>query len=374
MPSTAPQTAALHIQASTLVTSLGDDLLTNVSAYTARRKNFRYRELDGTKLLTAPARDITGDLQGLQRLNALLQAAWQPMVQTLRDRPPAPTLYLLALPQWLAADLATTAPHAEPKAQPLRPLIDAFSAQCRQLGLPVSAVQAFSGGAEVCHTALAQAFRWLAQEPTLQQVVLLAVDSLCDPAILLRDHRANRLYGREQSSGWVPGEAAASLLFTRPPTLSQAKATAPQAGLLLYPPGLSAEPEQSPRWPSDMQGDGRLLTQAMQSALQAAELQPQHIGHHVSDSDGSSWRLEDELAAVDRVLSLASNPQKAQWMPEAFQAAEFTGQVGAAWGALNWALLHGLHQHELIALNRALCISQDISGRCSANVLALASR
>jgi hypothetical protein len=374
MPSTSPPAPVLHIRASTLVTSLGDDLLTNVSAYTARKKYFRYHAIDGTKLLTAPARDITGNLQGLQRLNALLQAAWQPMVQTLRDRPLAPTLYLLALPEWLASDLASTTPSTDPKAQPLRPLIDAFSAQCRQLGLPVSAVQAFSGGSDACHAALAQAFRWLAQEPTLQQVVLLAVDSLCDPAILLRDHRANRLYGREQSSGWVPGEAAASILLTRPPTPSQAKEPASQAGLLLLPPGLSAEPEQSPRWPSDMQGDGRLLTQAMQAALQAAELQPQHIGHHVSDSDGSSWRLEDEQAAVDGILSWASNPQKAQWMPEAFQAAEFTGQLGAAWGAVNWALLHGLHQHELITLDRALCTSQDISGRCSANVVALASR
>lgn len=363
--STAP---VLHIQASALVTSLGDDLLTNVGAYTAKRKNFRYRALDGAKLLTSPARDIAGDLQGPQRLDALLQAAWQPLVQTLIQRPPVSTLYLLVLPQWLPLGPAASSQAAQ-QAQPLRPLMEAFAAQLRPLGLPIAAMQAIEGGAEACHVALAHAFRWLAQEqePMAKQVVLLAVDSLCDTNILLRDHRANRLYGRDQSSGWVPGEAAVGLLLTLNPL------PASSAGLLLYPPGLSAEPEQSPRWPSDNQGDGRLLTQAMQAAMQAAQLQPQHIGLHVSDGDGSAWRLEDELAAVDRLLSLANRPETTQWMPEAFQPAEFIGQVGAAWGALNWALVHGLYQHDLLNLDRTLCTAQDISGRCSANVLAPAT-
>lgn len=352
MPTTNP-TSVLHIEASTLVTSLGDDLLTSVSAYTSLRKNFRYHEIDGEKILTAPARDIVGDLQGLQRLNALLQAAWQPLVTILRDRPPLPTLYLLALPHWLATDQQ-------------RPLIDAFSAQCRQQGLPVSAVQILTGGAETCHKALAQAFRWLAPEPTHKQVVLLAVDSLCDLDVLLRDHQAKRIYGRDQSSGWVPGEAAACLLLTAAPTSIAVSSPT----VVLYPPGISTEPTTSPRWPSAIQGDGALLDQAMQTALDAAELKPQHINQHISDSDGSRWRLEDEHAAINRLVSRASTGQShAQWKPDAFQAAELTGQVGAAWGAMNWALIHGLLQHELITFDRAMCTSQDISGRCSANVL-----
>jgi hypothetical protein len=346
----------LQIEASTLVTSLGDDLLNSVSAYTSLRKNFRYHEIDGDKILAAPARDIAGDLQGLQRLNALLQAAWQPLVTILRDRPPLPTLYLLALPQWLATDQQ-------------RPLTDAFSAQCRQQGLPVSAVQILTGGAETCHKALAQAFRWLAQEPTHKQVVLLAVDSLCDIDVLLRDHQAKRIYGRDQSSGWVPGEAAACLLLT---TATQKPIAASNQAVVLYPPGISTEPTTSPRWPSAIQGDGALLDQAMQTALDAAELNPQHINQHVSDSDGSLWRLEDEHAAINRLISRASTGQShVQWKPDAFQAAELTGQVGAAWGAMNWALIHGLLQHELISFDNALCTSQDISGRCSANVLAV---
>jgi hypothetical protein len=357
MPTTSTS-SVLQIEASTLVTSLGDDLLTSVAAYTSLRKNFRYHEIDGEKILTAPARDIAGDLQGLQRLNALLQAAWLPLVKILRNRPLLPTLYLLALPQWLTTDQQ-------------RPLIDAFSAQCSQQGLPVSAVQIFTGGAETCHKALAQAFRWLAQNSTPQQVVLLAVDSLCDFDVLLRDHQAKRIYGHEQSSGWVPGEAAACLLLTH---ASQKAIPVSGQTVVLYPPGISNEPTTSPRWPSDIQGDGVLLDQAVQTALTAAELKPQHINQHISDSDGSRWRLEDEHAAINRLVSRASTGQShAQWKPDAFQAAELTGQVGAAWGAMNWALVHGLLQHELIAFDHALCTCQDISGRCSANVLAVVS-
>ncbi|RZJ14156.1 MAG: hypothetical protein EON50_07100 [Acidovorax sp.] len=373
MPSTTTPVPALHIQASTLVTSLGDDLQTTLSAYTARRKNFRYREVDGAKLIAAPAGDITHSLQGLPRLNALVQAAWQPMVQILRDRPPCPTLFMLVLPQWVASEPAAPASDASSVATPsLQSIENAFSARCRQLDLPMSDVQAVAGGAEACHVALAQAFRWLAPEPAARQIVMLAADSLCEPTILLGDYRAKRLYNKEQSSGWVPGEAAAGILLTPQPHLETAR-DALQAGLLLYPPGLGGEPEQCPRWPSDMQGDGRILSDAIGAALQAAQTRPELIQHHASDSDGSFWRLEDEQHAVDRILSVARDPQKTQWMPEAFQAAELLGQVGAAWGAVNWALLHGLHQHELINPGLALCTSQDVSGRCSANVLALGS-
>jgi len=375
MPSTTAPAPSLRIQASTLVTSLGDDLLTTVSAYTARRKNFRYREVDGAKLITAPAGDITQNLQDLQRLNALVQAAWQPMVQILRDRAPCPTLFLLVLPQWLAADPGAAASDTPSATTPsLQSIENSFSARCRQLGLHVSAVHAVTGGAEACHVALAQAFRWLlAPEPAAKQVLMLAADSLCEPTILLNDYRAKRLYNKEQSSGWVPGEAAAGLLLTPQPHVETVR-EALQAGLHLYPPGLGGEPEQCPRWPSNVQGDGRILSDAIGAALVAAQTNPELIQHHVNDSDGSFWRLEDEQAAVDRIVSAARDPQKTQWMPEAFQAAELLGQVGAAWGAVNWALLHGLHQHELINPGLALCTSQDISGHCSANVLALGSR
>lgn len=357
-----PHTAqAFHIEATTLATSLGDDLLTSLSAYTALRKNLRYREVDGEKVVTAPARDIAGELHGAQRLNALLQAAWQPMAQVLRARPPAPTLYLLALPAW---------PVLPGEDQPLQPLVDAFSEQFRQTGLPITAVQGFIGGAETCHTALAQAFQWVNQGVGLKQVVLLAADSLCDPDVLSRDHRAKRIYGRMQSSGWLPGEGAACLLLT--PRAGQLALAGD--GFLLYPPGLSELPGQSPRWPSEEQGDGQLLSQAMRLALDAAGLQPGQVDYHASDSDGSRWRLEDERAAVDKVLAHASNPSYAEWMPELFQPAELSGQVGAVWGALNWALIEGLHRHELRNFNRVLCTSQDIGGRCGANVMALAAR
>ncbi|GKT27113.1 hypothetical protein [Acidovorax sp. SUPP3334] len=364
MPLYSPR-PVLQIEHATLVTSLGDDWLTSVAAFTARRKHFRYAELDGTKLLTAPARDVAGESRGPARLRELLRAAWSPMATWLQALPPAPTLYLLALPEWMAtppaqtqASSATAQPHGP---DPLQGAIDGFGAQCRRAGLPMLAVHAFSGGAETCHTALARAFRTLDHDLPPAQIVLIAADSLCDQDILLRDHRAGRIYDRDHGSGWVPGEAAACLLL-RPAAGLHAVA---RNALALHAPCISDMPVPSPRWPSDRQGDGRALQQAMEGALGAAGLRSAQVSRHLSDSDGSRWRLEDETAALARMTAMPD----AQWSAEPLQPAELLGQLGAAWGAVQWALAQGLHRHGLTRIDQALCTAQDISGRCSAGAM-----
>lgn len=355
----------LQIEHATLVTSLGDDWLTSVAAFTARRKHFRYAELDGIKLLTAPAHDVAGESRGPARLRELLLAAWNPMAAWLQALQPVPTLYLLALPDWMANTPAqtTASPTAgQPRgADPLQGAIDAFSAHCRRAGLPVLAVHAFSGGAETCHLALARAFRTLSHDLPPPQIVLIAADSLCDPDILLRDHRAGRIYDRDHGSGWVPGEASACLLL-RPSAGLHAVA---RNALALHAPCISDVPAHSTRWPSDWQGDGRALQQAMEGALGVACLRSAQVDHHLSDSDGSRWRMEDETAALARMTAMPP----AQWSPEPLQPAELLGQLGAAWGAVQWALARGLHRHSLTRIHQALCTTQDISGRCSAGAL-----
>lgn len=355
----------LQIEHATLVTSLGDDWLTSVAAFTARRKHFRYAELDGTKLLTAPARDVAGESRGPARLRELLRAAWNPMAAWLQALPPVPTLYLLALPDWMANTPAQTTESSAPGQphgpDPLQGAIDAFGAQCRRAGLPVLAVHAFSGGAETCHLALARAFQTLGNDMPPPQIVLIAADSLCDPDILLRDHRAGRIYDRDHGSGWVPGEAAACLLF-RPSAGVHAVA---RNALALHAPCISDTPVQSPRWPSDWQGDGRALQQAIEGALGAAGLRSDQVDRHLSDSDGSRWRMEDETAALARLTAVPP----AQWNAEPLQPAELLGQLGAAWGAVQWALAEGLQRHGLVRMGKALCTTQDISGRCSAGTM-----
>jgi len=365
MPLHSPR-PVLKIEHATLVTSLGDDWLTSVAAFTARRKHFRYAEVDGTKLLTAPARDVAGELRGPARLRELLRAAWSPMATWLQALPLVPTLYLLALPDWMvttAAQNSASPAAGQPDApDPLQGAIDAFGAQCRRAGLPVLAVHAFSGGAETCHIALARTFRALGHDLPPAQIVLIAADSLCDRDILLRDHRAGRIYDRDHGSGWLPGEAAACLLL-RPSAGLQAVG---RKALALHAPCISDAPVPSPRWPSDWQGDGRALQQAIEGALGAAGLRSDQMDRHLSDSDGSRWRLEDETAALARMAAMAN----AHWSAEPLQPAELLGQVGAAWGAVQWALAQGLHQHGLAHIGQALCTTQDISGRCSASALA----
>lgn len=342
---------ALRIEHATLSTSLGDDWLTSVVAFSAQRKQFRYREVDGVKLLTAPADDVAGPTRGRDRLNALIRAAWRPMMAHLQTLPQVPTLYLLALPAWVSGD---------------DPALQAFSQDlghaCRQAGLPVHGTRAFAGGAETCHRALAHAFLALRHDSPPARIVLLAADSLCDQDVLLRDWRAERIYSRNNSSGWVPGEAAAALLL-QPVAATGRKRT---GGTLLHAPAVADAPEASSRWPSQRAGDGRALEQALQAALRAAGLPLQDVRQHISDSDGSAWRQEDMAAALGR---LSASDSGHGWRAGPLQPAELLGQLGAAWGAVQWALASGLHRHGLADIGQALCSTQDIAGLCSAGAI-----
>jgi len=350
----------LHIQHATLCTSIGDDLLTTVAAFASRRKHFRHVEIDRQKVVTAPARDITGTLRGEARLLALLMAAWAPMAQQLATFAPAPSVYLLALPEWVK--------HADKQASggsdldsPLKRIVQAFNRHCTDLKLQPQPVHAFTGGAETCHAAHEHALRLLARDPALQRVIVLAANSLCDPDVLLAEYRAGRIYGREQSSGWVPGEAAACVLMTPATHIRHL----PEGRFALHPPCVSNAPEHTPRWPSDVEGDGVLLHQALDGALTHAAMRPQHLSHHVSNGDGSAWRLEDEDAATSRLVVQPDD----RWSCASLQPAELLGQLGAAGVAVHWALVSGLHQADLSVINSVMCSTQDISGRCSANVM-----
>ena len=353
-------TSLLHIQQATLATSIGDDLLTSVSAFASRRKHFRHVEIEGQKVVTAPARDIVGTLRGESRLLALLMAAWTPMAQQLRSLAAAPSVYLLALPEWVKqVDRGASA--KDDLDTPLKRIVQAFNGHCHALKLEPQPVHAFTGGAETCHAALEHAWRLLARDQAPQRVIVLAADSLCDPDVLLAAYRTGRIYGRDQSSGWVPGEAAACVLMTPAADIRHL----PEGRFALHAPCVSEVPERTPRRPSDAQGDGLLLHQAMSGALTLAAMRPQHLSHHVSDGDGSAWRLEDEDAATSR---LTVRPGE-RWTCSPLQPAELLGQLGAASSAVHWALASGLHQADLSVINSALCSAQDISGRCSANVM-----
>ncbi len=361
VPSSHPA-QALRIEHATLSTSLGDDWLTSVVAFSARRKQFRYREVDGVKLLTAPADDVAGQARGRERLNALIRAAWCPMMAHLHTLPPVPTLYLLALPAW-ASGPSTTSPLESSVDNPaLQEFSRDLSDACRQAGLPVHGARAFAGGAETCHRALAHGFMALRHDSPPAQIVLLTADSLCDHDVLLRDWRAERIYARDNSSGWVPAEAAAALLLQ--PVAAAEKRRA--GGTMLHAPTVIDAPEAFPRWPSQQAGDGRALEQALQAALHAAGLPLHHVRQHISDSDGSSWRQEDMAAALGR---LSASGSEQGWRAGSFQPAELLGQLGASWGAVQWALAAGLHRHGLVDIGQALCSTQDIQGQCSAGVI-----
>lgn len=334
----APSVSLMQIDAAYLATAMGDDTSTTLAALVARRQVFRQHPTNGHKLITAPASDISGQSEGSQRLQLLLQAVAQPALADCTTHNTRPPRIAVVMPAWV--------PKQEAQA----------------LARSVSATNYWRGDATSCYQALSEL--WPQQEGT--SLLLLAVDSLCEATVLKRDDGEGLVhYAGKEVKGWIAGEAAAAVLL-RP--LARASSLQPRQ-LGLYRPAVVQAPP-NPRWPSDTQGDGHQLRQAMQAALHASGLGLHHISHGLGDCDGATWRAQDRDIALGKLEQDSARP----WRGRLITPAEWLGQVGAAWGALQWALAAQMLQHGIEPLNTALSYVQTPNGACAAAVLERATR
>lgn len=330
--------AILQIDAAFLATAMGDDTATTMAALVARRQMFRQHLLDGHKLITAPAVDIAAHSSGVQRLHALLQAVAQPALAAQPTTSAHPPRIALILPGWVAEHDA------------------------QALARSVHATLYRQGGATTCYRALTE----LWPQDTATPLLLLAVDSLCEAATMQRDHAQGLVhYAGKEVKGWIAGEAAAAVLLK--PLARVAQLQSRRLGL--YRPSATAA-GTVPRWPSATQGDGRALGKALQAALQASDMALHHISHGTGDFDGATWRAEDRDIALGR---LAQESGQA-WDGRMLAPAEWLGQLGAAWGAVQWAIAAQLLQLDIEPLNTVLSCVQETSGACAAVVLERSAR
>jgi len=352
-------------------TAVGSTAWQSAAAWVGLQKRFRkitLPSLGDVPLTLAPSPEIAGRWPdeavnssggtagvaqiALQRIARLLAAALldmlvdvqRPKSSSMTELPitqargpnQAPQMVVLALPAWLGEERALTVwqkclellcqhggtPHARALAQlPLRVVLSGQTA-------------AFEG------------LELLNQSGTRPSAaLLLAADSWMDIALLETQLMANRLIADKNQDGFVAGEAAAALWLHRVPDTSAANVRQ----LVLHPPALARSAYAHHDNAREPNPDA--LTQAFRDALKHAQWKPEHVGNKLSDSDGSAWRALAEIAATARALP---GQDPAEWQP-----ATVLGQIGAATGAVHWALAAQRLRHDKTSPNSLLSWALD---------------
>jgi 3-oxoacyl-[acyl-carrier-protein] synthase I len=337
----------LSLQSFGAVTHLGNSARQTVASWIAQSRRQHRVKLEGfaDPFTLADRPDLTESLHGPQRLFALLASA---LAEAL-DHLPYPdaltalsdSLNLLVLPQWF-----------DEKAQ--QSLLEAMAGLWPDREIVFSPI---TGDATAAWEALDSAYRVLEANPKIDQVVMLCVDSLCDPTPLYQAAEAQRLLQKNNSEGYVPGEAAVCLVLKRVRDVSQL----PAGQFALHRPVLARQAD--PWWPSAHRPDPKPLITALSGALNQAGLSPNQISHLLSDMDGSSWRAQLEARALGRTI-FSQTSERPHWRP-----ATLFGQIGTATGALGWILAALMHNHRIAPLNTLLNWSIDPAGGAAACVM-----
>jgi hypothetical protein len=249
---------------------------------------------------------------------------------------PWPQMVLLAVPAWLSAEQAQTV------WQQSLGLLQQQGGAAQARALSQLSWQVVRSGQTASFEALEQMSR---SGHGLTDVLLLAADSWMDLALLQPELAANRLLTDKNQDGFIAGEAAAALWLHRVPDTTAFD----EQHLVLHSPALarSAHAHRDPlREPNP-----EALAQVFRSALSHAGWKPEHVGNKLSDSDGSAWRATAEMGATARALKGQD--------PDEWQPATVLGQVGAATGAVHWALAAQRLRHDKTAPNSLLSWALD---------------
>jgi len=94
-----------------------------------------------------------------------------------------------------------------------------------------------------------------------------------------------------------------------------------------------------------------------------AGLKAEHLSHLASDTDGSGWRVMDELRLQQRALASVIQT------PHVLRIADQLGQPGLASQPLMWALLAEKEARHLDRVNAALTWSLGLDQSTSAVVM-----
>jgi 3-oxoacyl-[acyl-carrier-protein] synthase-1 len=185
--------------------------------------------------------------------------------------------------------------------------------------------ETIAAGHAAVFLALARAFEIL-DAGVCDAALILSADSLISASALewLDDKR--RLKAAYAPKGFVPGEAAAALVLEKRPPPSRTKQTRVWAQCFEV-----AKAVETVGMEADAPALAAGLTDALQQALDKAQLQPRDVEVVLCDLNGEPYRANDWCFARNRVLGRAGD--LSVWHP-----ADCLGDVGAASGGILAAL------------------------------------
>lgn len=179
--------------------------------------------------------------------------------------------------------------------------------------------------------ALAQAQRLL-QTPEVDAVLLAGVDSLIDAATISRLMGEERLLVQQNSDGFIPGEAAATVLLQQ-----ERPDPAESAVCILGHASSQEEGRVDGSTPSRAQG----LTRALRAALAEAELDYRDLDFRCSDQNGEAFYSREAANAMSRIAPSGGDALALLTLCDSL------GEVGAALGPAMLAYLSRSMLHPL---------------------------
>lgn len=201
-----------------------------------------------------------------------------------------------------------------------------------------------AGGLVALHHA-----RTLLHEGTAQAVIVAGVDSYIDWPQLSGLEEKQRLLTSTNSNGFMPGEAAAAVLVTRPGSGS---------GPVCKGLGFASERATLDSG-QPLRGDG--LTQAVLDAADEARCGPQDFDLRISALSGEHYYFKEAALTLTRLVRTPKDETEL-WHP-----ADCVGETGAAAGPLVLAVAAAASAKRYLPGPRILChLSSDSGARAAA--------
>jgi hypothetical protein len=333
---------AAHVGA---ITSAGTSARQSAASWVGLQRRFRKeirRDVGLQAITLASCPEITSGQSGTEALARLLSAALADMLTTAQaplkslSTEQAPKTVCLAFPQSLSEAGAADAWHRSLE------LLRQYGHGAWTDFLANLPNVAFKFGNAASYRALE-----CLQTPAIEHsaALVIAVDRLLDVEFLRSEYKEKRLLTSDASDGYIPGEAAACLwlLPCRDTHHSDDRTW------VLHPPCIANS--ASAHCQDGIDTDPLALTQALKGALANAGWQGQHVGRTLSDFDGSAWRAKLQMTARMRASGELTSRD---WEP-----ASVTGQIGAASGAVHWALAVQRLRHDKQVPNSILAWALD---------------
>jgi 3-oxoacyl-[acyl-carrier-protein] synthase-1 len=156
--------------------------------------------------------------------------------------------------------------------------------------------------------------RELIYQANAPAVLIVGVDSLLNWPALKHLEAQSRLLTQGNSNGFLPGDAAAAILVSRPTAVPR---------LSIHGLGFASEPA-TVETEEPLRGDG--MASAMKAALADAGCEMHHIDFRIADLSGEQYYFKEAALALARVLRVRKE-EIDLWHP-----AESIGETGSAIG------------------------------------------